>query len=452
MLEFGTDGIRGEANTELTAEVAVALGRASAAELGAQEWLIAWDTRISSEMLAAAFCSGVASAGKDIHVLGELPTAAIAYSSRMHGMPGAMITASHNPYCDNGIKIFGPDGAKLRSNIETAIQDSMSAGSGAAPDGSTGRVRWTGASELRDEYQGWLEGRARQIDASALKIAVDGANGAAYKLGPAALSATGATIHKVGCSPDGRNINEECGSTHLQKFHDNRVDHAQLHDEIVTRGLDFGLAFDGDADRLLALDSNGELIDGDQIIAILALHRAKYGRLTKNGVVVTEWSNSGLIRGLRDSGIDVEVCPVGDKNVADAMDRTGFRLGGEQSGHIIMKDLLQVGDGVSTAIELVDTVVDAGLPLSEVARNAMRRGPQRTTNVSVTSSPGQIVKELEAERAVIDQGLGESGRLVLRASGTEGVVRVMVEAEDWRLVEETERSVLALLRPYKLAG
>lgn len=442
MLGFGTDGIRGEANTELTAEVAVALGRASAAELGAPEWMIAWDTRISSEMLAAAFCSGVASAGKDIHVLGELPTAAIAYSSRMHGMPGAMITASHNPYYDNGIKVFGPDGAKLRANIETAIQDSMSSGSGSAPDGSAGRIRWTGSSELRDEYQGWLEGRSRQIDASALKIAVDGANGAAYKIGPVALSATGATVHKIGCSPDGRNINEECGSTDLR----------QLRKLVVSHGLDFGLAFDGDADRLLAVDSDGELVDGDQIIAILALHRAKYGRLSKNGVVVTEWSNSGLIKGLRDSGIDVEVCPVGDKNVADAMDRTGFSLGGEQSGHIIMKDLLQVGDGVSTAIELVDTVVDAGLPLSEVARNAMRRGPQRTTNVRVTPSPGQIVKELEAERAVIDQGLGENGRLVLRASGTEGVVRVMVEAEDWRLVEETERSILALLGPYKLGG
>jgi phosphoglucosamine mutase len=437
MLTFGTDGMRGEANTELTAEVAVMLGRASAIELREPEWLLGWDTRISSEMLAAAFCAGVASAGKNIHALGEVPTAAIAYSSRLHGMPGAMITASHNPYTDNGIKIFGRDGVKLRKDEETRIENLMQSAAGPAVS-NTGRINWTGDEDLRGEYQRWLLERAQRINADSLNIAVDGANGAAYKIGPAALSATRAGIMPIACEPNGRNINHKCGSTDLKT----------LSKEVVERGLDFGLAFDGDADRLLAVDAHGELVDGDEIIAIIALHRAKYGRLVKNGVVVTEWSNSGLLRSLRDSGVEVEVCPVGDKAVAKAMDGTGFTLGGEQSGHIIMKDLLQVGDGVSTAIELVDIVTDSGLPLREVARSAMRKIPQRTTNVEVAAAPALIVRELEPERIAIDQALGEGGRLVLRASGTEGVVRVMVEAEDWDALHRAERSAQDLLTPY----
>src|SRR6516225_7695318 len=394
MLTFGTDGMRGEANIELTAEVAVMLGRASAIELSESEWLLGWDTRISSEMLAAAFCAGVASAGKNIHALGEVPTAAIAYSSRLHGMPGAMITASHNPYHDNGIKIFGRDGVKLRKDEETRIENSMLSGTEVQDPTRTGRISWTGDEDLRGEYQRWLVERARRIDASPLTIAVDSANGAAYKIGPAVLTATRAEIKPIAYSPNGYNINAGCGSTDL----------TELSKEVVERGLDFGLAFDGDA-----------------IIAIIALHRAKHGRLIKNGVVVTEWSNSGLLRSLRDSGVEVAVCPVGDKAVAEAMDGTGFTLGGEQSGHIIMKELLQVGDGVSTAIELVDIVADSGLPLHEVARSAMRKVPQRTTKVEVASAPALVVRGLEPERIAIDQALGEGGRLVLRASGTEEV-------------------------------
>jgi phosphoglucosamine mutase len=446
MLTFGTDGMRGEANTDLTAEVAVMLGRASAIESRESEWLLGWDTRISSELLAAAFCAGVASAGKNIHALGEVPTAAIAYSSRLHGMSGAMITASHNPYKDNGIKIFGRDGVKLRKDEETRIENSMLSGTGPAVSSLTGRISWTGEEDFRGEYQRWLVERAQRIDASSLNIAVDGANGAAYKIGPAALRATRAGVTPVACEPNGRNINEGCGSTDLTKSRG--TDLPKLSNEVVMRGLDFGLAFDGDADRLLAVDARGELVDGDEIIAIIALHRAKYGRLVKNGVVVTEWSNSGLLRSLRESGVDVEVCPVGDKAVAEAMDGTGFTLGGEQSGHIIMKDFLQVGDGVSTAIELVDIVADSGLPLREVARSAMRKIPQRTTNVEVATAPALIVKDLEPERIAIDQALGEGGRLVLRASGTEGVVRVMVEAEDWDALDRAEHSAQDLLKPY----
>jgi phosphoglucosamine mutase len=199
---------------------------------------------------------------------------------------------------------------------------------------------------------------------------------------------------------------------------------------------------------VLAVDSQGDLVDGDEIIAILALHRAKTGQLANNGVVVTQWSNLGLLRSLRDSGMEVEVCPVGDKAVADAMDRTGFTVGGEQSGHVILKDLLHVGDGVSTAIELIDAVVSAGLPLREAAHSAMRKFPQRTKNVHVAASPAVVVKELEPERVTLDASLGAGGRLVLRASGTENVVRVMVEAEDWGDLERAQASALDLLKPY----
>ncbi len=437
MLTFGTDGIRGKANTQLTAELAVALGRASAAELGQPDWLLGWDTRISSEMLAAAFCAGVASAGKNIHAIGEVPTAAIAYSSRRHGMPGAMITASHNPYDDNGIKVFGRDGVKLHKSVETRIESAMAAAA-AEPTSATGRIGWTGEEVFRGEYQEWLTERARRIDASALAIAIDNANGAAYKVGPAALAATGARITRLAASPNGLNINDQCGSTYL----------ANLSAAVTAQGLDFGLAFDGDADRLLAVDAGGELVDGDEIIAIIALHRARTGQLVNNGVVVTEWSNSGLLRSLDRAGIKVEVCPVGDKAVAEAMHRTGFTLGGEQSGHIIMRDLLQVGDGVSTAIELVSIVAAAGSPLREVARTAMRKIPQRTTNIKVAAAPARIVEDVEADRAAIGATLGEGGRLVLRASGTEGVVRVMVEAADWASLNSAEASAMQLLKPY----
>lgn len=438
MLKFGTDGIRGKANTHLTAELAVAVGRASAAELDEPDWLLGWDTRISSEMLAAAFCAGVASAGKNVHALGEVPTAAIAYSSRRHGMPGAMVTASHNPYADNGIKVFGRDGVKLPSSVEGRIEDAMESPDHTQLTSSTGRIQWAAEEELRSEYRQWLIGRAQRINASALSIAVDSANGAAYQVGPAALEATGARVRSIASAPNGRNINDQCGSTYLEN----------LSKEVVGHGLDFGLAFDGDADRLLAVDADGELIDGDEIIAIIALHRARSGRLVNNGVVVTEWSNSGLHNSLRSAGIQVEVCPVGDKAVAEAMSRTGFTLGGEQSGHVIMRDFLQVGDGVSTAIELVSIAAEAGSPLRDVARSAMRKLPQRTTNIHVTAPPRSVVAEVAAGRAAIERTLGDSGRLVLRASGTERLVRVMVEAEDWDSLARVEESAKQLLAPY----
>jgi phosphoglucosamine mutase len=442
LLKFGTDGVRGVANTTLTAEFAVLLGRASAMRLGESEWLIGWDTRLSSEMLAAAFCAGVASAGKNINSLGATPTAAVALSCSTHRMPGAMVTASHNPYMDNGIKIFGHDGVKLRDDIEREIERLALTGGGEVSEGIVGSIRWNIPAELRDEHETWLARRARAIGASGLRIALDCANGAAYRVGPAAIMATGADVTPMGCSPDGRNINDGCGSTHL----------AALKETVTRDGLDMGLALDGDADRLLAVNAGGETVDGDEIIAILALHRAKQGTLAGNGVVVTEWSNEGLLRGLRGAGMEVSICKVGDKAVAEAMEQTGFVLGGEQSGHIIMKDLLPVGDGISTAIELIAAVVEAGLPLREVARRSMTKRPQVTEPVGVTAPPGLVVKELEHELVAIRRSLGESGRLVLRPSGTEDVVRIMAEDDDRARVSAAIASVVDLLSPYARAS
>jgi phosphoglucosamine mutase len=438
LLKFGTDGVRGVANTTLTAEFAVLLGRASATILAESEWLIGWDTRMSSEMLAGAFCAGVASAGKTITALGEVPTAAVALSCRSHGLPGAMVTASHNPYEDNGIKIFGPTGVKLRDDIERKIERLISNGGGHTSEWDIGRIRWNSPKELREEHKRWLEERARTIDARELHIALDCANGAAYKVAPGAIKATGAAVSVIASRPDGRNINHKCGSTDLER----------LKNRVTQRGLDFGLALDGDADRLLAVDAKGIKVNGDEIIAILAEYRAKHGSLARRGVVVTEWSNLGLRKSLNRAGIEVKVCDVGDKAVAEAMKQVGFVLGGEQSGHVIMSDLLPVGDGVSTAIELIAAVVDAGLPLSKLAAHAMTKLPQQTKNIPVTSPPALVVEKLKDEWEAINESLEGNGRLVLRPSGTESVVRIMAEAEDRARVSQVIAHMVELLKPY----
>jgi phosphoglucosamine mutase len=421
-LRFGTDGLRGRANVELTPEVALALGTAAATVLGERDWYIGWDTRVSSTMLASAFAAGVASAGRAITPLGEGPTAAVAYLCRRDRLPGAMVTASHNPYFDNGIKIFGPDGTKLSDELERRIEvvlDEIASGTwGAERPAVTGRLRWDPG--VGQAYRSWLTERASAVGASGLRIGVDCAHGAAYRVAPDVLAATGAELMLIGNEPDGLNINQGYGSTDLRAL-------ATL---VGEHGLDLGLAFDGDADRLMAIDEAGRTIDGDEIIAILARWRAATGALPGNGIVVTEWSNLGLLKSLRGDGLTVEVCAVGDKAVAETLERTGYRLGGEQSGHIIMADLFPVGDGLLTAVELVAAVVNAGTRASELAARAMRKLPQDMRNVRVGIPPAEVVRLLADERQAINEDLGDGGRLVLRASGTEPVVRVMVEADD----------------------
>ncbi len=434
-MRFGTDGLRGRANHDLTPEVALRLGRAAATVLPGDQWIIGWDTRNSSPMLAAAFAAGVASAGKRITQLGGVPTAAVSYLCRAHRLPGAMVTASHNPYPDNGIKTFGPEGEKTGPEVERAIEELLNGTWAFTPPPACGDIIFVAPQALRDEYRTWLTERAAAIPGNRLRIAVDCAHGASYDTAPGVLAATGARVTAIGNQPDGLNINEGYGSTSLDR----------LKETVALERLDFGLAFDGDADRLLAIDEHGETVDGDQIIAILAHRMTRLGTLRGGGVVVTEWSNLGMLRSLRAAGMAVETCEVGDKAVAETMRKTGYVLGGEQSGHVILSGLLPVGDGISTAVELVGAIVAAGLPLSELAAAAMHKMPQMTTKVAVTSPPRVVVAALEAEHRAINDELGERGRLVLRASGTEPVVRVMVEAENLDEVRAVVDRAVALV-------
>lgn len=462
-VKFGTDGVRGVANATLSAdsaatigravqaarplaadgvlsaESALLLGRASANALGDAEWVIGWDTRMSSEMLAAAFAAGVASAGRQITALGVVPTANVALSCLRRQTMGAMITASHNPFIDNGIKIFGSDGIKLDARIETGIEEMISDGGGLVRESAVGGIRWNTPVSLRDEYKTWLVERASTMDASGLRIGLDCANGAAYKVAPVAIKATGADVRVIAARPDGVNINRDCGSTDIER----------LRALVRREGLDLGLALDGDADRLLAVDADGARVDGDNVIAILARHRSGQGRLAGDGVVVTEWSNLGLRLSLERAGIKVRVCDVGDKAVADAMRDAGYVLGGEQSGHVIQSELLPVGDGVSTAMELIRAVVDAGLPVSQVSARAMITLPQQSRNIAVAMPSVVVVRELAEARRQINEELGEGGRLVLRSSGTQpSILRVMVEAEDDERVAEVMKRVVELVSPY----
>jgi phosphoglucosamine mutase len=441
---FGTDGVRGRANEDLTPELAVALGRAAAAVLGDDDWLVGWDTRVSSTMLAGAFSSGVASAGRGAAQLGVLPTAGVAYVCREHGRPGAMVTASHNPYHDNGIKIFTRSGEKLPDEVERKIEEAtFEALQGLAPRvpaTQVGNVQWRADPQVSRAYRDWLVARAGAVDGSGLRIGVDCANGASYALAPDVVAATGATVFPVGDQPDGRNINDGCGSTDL----------TMLAGAVVANNLDLGLALDGDADRLVAVDAHGQVVDGDEILAVLAHRRSRLGTLTGGGVVVTEWSNLGLLHGLRDAGISVEVSPVGDRAVAAAMRRTGYVLGGEQSGHLIIGDLLPVGDGLSTAIELVAAVVDAAAPLGELATRSLRKLPQVSLKVTVPPPSATVVQELERDERVvaIRRDLGDGGRLVLRASGTEaGVIRVLIEAAEDAEVDKILDRVVEIVAP-----
>lgn len=432
-LRFGTDGLRGEANKDLTPEVALALGRSAAAVRGDGEWLVGWDTRLSSPMLASAFAAGIASAGGRVTEVDVLPTAGLAFMCRAMARPGAVVTASHNPYYDNGIKLFGSDGLKLSESMERRIEDCFARLLASADDG--GRGRRVGdvqrPVEMRNgpQYQAWLAERASALDGSRLRIGLDCANGAASPIAHEILAATGASVDVIHRWPDGYNINDRCGSMHL----------AEIRALVLERSLDLGLAFDGDADRVVAVDETGAVLDGDSIMAILALERVGRNALSGNGVVATEWSNLGLTRSLRAKGVDVEVCAVGDRNVAARMRRTGYSLGGEQSGHVILAELLPVGDGISTAIELVAAITSSSKRVSELGASSLTKMPQGTENVDVVLPPTDVVSELETQVLSENESLGDSGRILLRASGTESVVRVMVEAEDSHLVS----SVLA---------
>jgi len=435
-VRFGTDGIRGVANAELGAELVLALGRAAARVLPSQAFVVGRDTRRSGPLLQAALSAGMASEGADVVDLGVLPTPGVAWVASRRGLPGAVISASHNPFTDNGVKLIGIGGLKLTDAEEEAVEtelDRILSGEGKARRPPTGQAVGVLTSEpdARGEYLEHLAGAIEGRDLAGMEVVVDCANGAASAVAPAVLERLGARVRVVCAEPDGTNINAGCGST----------DPGLLSAEVRSSGAEVGLALDGDADRLLAVDHTGTVWSGDELLALFAADLAARGRLAGNTVVVTVMSNLGLRLALAGQGIAVRETPVGDRYVLEALEADGLTLGGEQSGHLVFRHLATTGDGVLTGVLLLDLLRRSGRSLAELAGAAMQRLPQVLHNVAV-ADPAAVVDapEVQDELAAVRQELGDRGRVVLRASGTEPLVRVMVEApEDELAVAAAER-------------
>jgi phosphoglucosamine mutase len=421
---FGTDGVRGEANNELTAELALDLSVAAAqvlADRGEFEGhrpvaVVGRDTRISGQFLEAAVVAGLASAGVDVLLLGVLPTPGVAHLTDTLGADlGVMLSASHNPMPDNGIKFLARGGHKLDDAIESAIERRLGQEWKRPVGGGVGRV--TPYPWAVSQYAAHL---VRSIDhpLAGIRVVLDCAEGAAHEAGPQALVDAGAEVTAIHAQPDGLNINENCGSTHLDGLR-----RAVLQDEAHV-----GFALDGDADRCLAVDHEGNVVDGDQILAVLAHAFLEQGRLAKDTVVATVMSNLGFVHAMRAAGIGVRQTKVGDRYVLEAMKVSGYSLGGEQSGHVIMSDHATTGDGILTALHVLERMATTGRSLKSLA-SVMTRLPQVLVNVGgVDKSRADDDAVLAAAVAEEEAALGDSGRILLRPSGTEPIVRVMVEA------------------------
>jgi phosphoglucosamine mutase len=411
---FGTDGVRGVAGDLLTPELAVALGRAVTVQSPADRprVLVIRDTRESGEMLEAALAAGITASGGDVLLGGVLPTpAAPLLIGRYRFDLGAVISASHNPYRDNGIKFFGPDGFKLTDAAEAAIEELLERAP--APSPAIGRVRALHGTQ--EDYLRELQVRFAGLDLDGLDVVLDCANGATYQVAPEIFRRLHATVTVLGAEPDGRNINDGVGSTHL----------GALCDPVAAGGHDVGFAFDGDGDRVLAVDRNGVTVDGDELIALAALHLREQGRLPGDGVAVTVMTNYGFHTAMLRSGIEVATTQVGDRYVLEALRERGWALGGEQSGHVIDMNFVPSGDGVASALLTLEAL--AGRDLAE--RDAMDKLPQRLVNVRVADRDAAINgARLAKALQEADQRLDGRGRVLVRPSGTEPLVRVMVEA------------------------
>ncbi|WP_460861045.1 phosphoglucosamine mutase [Nocardiopsis coralliicola] len=426
---FGTDGVRGVAGRDLTARLALDLSIAAARVLGPAgsrpRAVVGRDPRASGEFLEAAVVAGLAAAGVDVVRLGVLPTPAVAHlTAELDADFGVMLSASHNPAPDNGVKIFGRGGRKLPDEVEDRIEAALSEPAEGAAGADVGRV--TEAADGAERYVAHvLASLPHRLDG--LTVVVDCAHGAASAVAPEALRRAGAEVITIGDAPDGLNINDGCGSTHLEA----------LQEAVVKNGADAGIAHDGDADRCLAVAADGSVVDGDQILAVLATEMHEAGRLADGTLVVTVMSNLGLKLAMADAGIRVVETPVGDRYVLEAMHEGGFSLGGEQSGHVVLLDHATTGDGLLTGLRLMSAVARRGLALSELAK-VMTRLPQVLVNVrGVDKSRADSDARVAAAVAVAEAELGESGRVLLRPSGTEPMVRVMVEAAE----EERARAI-----------
>lgn len=422
---FGTDGVRGLAGRDITAEFCVSLARAAAHVLGNQARsegrkpvaVIAHDPRASSDFISSSVSGGLAAAGVDVFDAGVLPTPAAAFlTADLDADFGVMISASHNPAPDNGIKFFAKGGHKLPDDVEDAIESSMAGSSEEFIGVDIGRIRRFADAE--DRYTVHLLGTVRN-SLSGLKVVLDCANGAASGVAPETVRDAGADVTVIGADPDGTNINQGYGSTHL----------GALQAQVVESKADIGIAFDGDADRCLAIDEKGQIVDGDEIMTILALAAKTRGELARDTLVATVMSNLGLEVAMESAGIELLRTKVGDRYVLEEMRNNGFTLGGEQSGHVIFSSHATTGDGILTGLQLMSEMMAAGSKLSEL-RKQMTRYPQVLVNVDGVDKSKTNDAELLALVDEAENEMGTSGRVLLRPSGTENLVRVMVEASD----------------------
>lgn len=427
---FGTDGIRGLANCfPMTIDIAQKLGQAAGIffRRGSHRHhvILGKDTRLSGYMLENALVSGFLSAGMDVMLVGPLPTPAIAMLTRsLRADLGVMISASHNPFGDNGIKLFGPDGFKLSDEDEATIERMMAQDltDHLAPPQSVGR-----ASRLNDAAGRYIESAKTSLPnrcrLDGLKIVLDCANGAAYRVGPTALWELGADVVKIGCSPNGTNINFRCGSTAPQR----------LREAVLQERADIGIALDGDADRVIIIDERGDIVDGDQVLALIASHWQRAGLLRSNNVVATVMSNLGLERFLQSQGLELHRTSVGDRYVVECMRHLGSQIGGEQSGHMVLSDYGTTGDGLVAALQVLAVLVETKRPASQACR-MFTPLPQVLRSVRINQGNPLGEDCVIAAQKSAEKQLDDRGRILLRASGTEPLIRIMVEADDVQLV------------------
>jgi phosphoglucosamine mutase len=439
---FGTDGIRGQANTlplipQVITQIAMAVGQQFHKSGRHKLVVVGKDTRLSGYMIEPALTAGFIAVGLDVVLLGPLPTPAVAFLTRsLRADMGVMISASHNPYKDNGLKFFGPEGYKLCDDLEHSIEEHLQKNLpySYAPVDDMGR-----AQRLDDAAGRYIEfvkntfPKGKRLDG--LKIVIDCANGAAYKVAPTILWELGAQIIPLAVTPNGRNINEACGALHPE----------MMCDMVVSHGAHLGIALDGDADRLVMCDEKGRLVDGDQLIALIAHTWHKAGTLKGGGVVTTIMSNLGLERFLTSQGISLVRTPVGDRHVVTEMGNRNFNVGGEQSGHIILSDHATTGDGLMAALQILSTVIDQQKPVSEIL-HLFEPVPQilksfRVTKADILETP-QVQACMEAQRVF----LGRGGRLLVRKSGTESLIRVMAEGDDLEAVQTAVEKVVAQIQ------
>jgi phosphoglucosamine mutase len=432
---FGTDGIRGRTNAGvMTAAMAMKVGQAAGTRFlrgdHRHRVVIGKDTRLSGYMLENAMVAGFTSVGMDVVLLGPMPTPAVALlTQELRADVGVMISASHNPYEDNGIKLFGPDGFKLSDADELAIEAMLGQDLGLADAEHIGRARRI--DDARGRYIHAVKGSlAKAFRLDGLKIALDCANGAAYQVAPSAFWELGAEVVALGVNPNGKNINANCGSTHV----------TALQESVVSSGADIGIALDGDADRLIVVDEKGKLVDGDQIMALIGSEWATQGRLAGGGVVATVMSNLGLERFLNGRGLDLVRTAVGDRHVLEAMRKGGYNVGGEQSGHMILLDHATTGDGTVAALQVLAALVQSGKRASELL-HVFDPVPQLLRNVRFGGGKPLEVDSVKAVIADAEASLNGKGRLVIRPSGTEPVIRVMAEGDDAGEVESVVAAI-----------